>query len=97
LQLLKDTYKDAHWLFNNYFFVSILAPTATESVLQKFRKTFSLRFHQKKASRDSCTSDIGEALSEILGEPSEEESLSHAPSASTTADSKDEQPEQKSR
>jgi hypothetical protein len=77
--------------------VSILAPTATESVLQKFRKTFSLRFHQKKASRDSCTSDIGEALSEILGEPSEEESLSHAPSASTTADSKDEQPEQKSR
>ncbi|XP_044261717.1 uncharacterized protein LOC123009457 [Tribolium madens] len=45
--------------------------TSTESVLQKFRKTFSLRFHPKKSSnRDSC--DLGEALSEMLA--SEEES-----------------------
>ncbi|KXZ75736.1 Spermatogenesis-associated protein 13-like Protein [Tribolium castaneum] len=50
------------------------ATTSTESVLQKFRKTFSLRFHPKKQSssnRDSC--DLGEALSEMLGEPSEDE------------------------
>ncbi|KAJ8919125.1 hypothetical protein NQ315_012110, partial [Exocentrus adspersus] len=75
-----------------------LSGHATESVLQKFRKTFSLRF-QKKGSKESCNSDTGETLSEILGEPSEEESSPrHVPSAISSTcqiDSKDEHSEQK--
>lgn len=41
--------------------------------MQKFRKTFSLRF-QKKGSKDSCVSDLGDTLTEYIGEPSEEDS-----------------------
>ncbi|XP_017779219.1 PREDICTED: rho guanine nucleotide exchange factor 4-like [Nicrophorus vespilloides] len=54
-------------------FLSKRKRNATESVLQKFRKTFSLRFQKKGSKESSCASDIGETLSEILGEPSEEE------------------------
>lgn len=69
----------------------------SESVLQKFRKTFSLRF-QKRSSKESGSSDLGETLSEILGEPSEEESPQHVPSVSTSntqLDAKEEPTEQK--
>lgn len=47
----------------------VTSPT-TESVLQKFRKTFSLRFPQRKSSKDSCASE--DTASEAA--PSEEES-----------------------
>lgn len=82
----------------------VLAST-TESVLQKFRKTFSLKFQQKKqgGSKESCGSDVGDNLSEILAEPSEEESPQHvpslplSPSSNCPNDSKDENTEQKYR
>lgn len=54
----------------------------TESVLQKFRKTFSLRF-QKKGSKDSCGSDLVDTLTEYIGEPSEEDSPHHRAITST--------------
>ncbi|XP_066138350.1 uncharacterized protein RhoGEF3 isoform X1 [Euwallacea fornicatus] len=49
-----------------------ITPSATsnESVLQKFRKTISLHFTQRKLSKDSCASD--DTASETV--PSEEES-----------------------
>ncbi|XP_030760452.1 uncharacterized protein LOC115885626 [Sitophilus oryzae] len=57
-----------------------LAPTA-ESVLQKFRKTFSLRFPQRKLSKDSCGSE--DTASEA--NPSEEDSSpAHVPSAASS-------------
>lgn len=56
-----------------------------EGVLQKFRKTFSLRFY-KKSSKESGSSDLGETLSEMLGdEPLEEKSLQHVPSVSSSS------------
>ncbi|XP_049821611.1 uncharacterized protein LOC109604696 isoform X2 [Aethina tumida] len=82
-----------------------LNASTTESVLQKFRKTFSLKFQQKKqgGSKESCGSDVGDNLSEILAEPSEEESPQHvpslplSPSSNCPNDSKDENTEQKYR
>ncbi|KAF2884831.1 hypothetical protein ILUMI_21340 [Ignelater luminosus] len=70
--------------------------TTTESVLQKFRKTFSLRF-QKKGSKDSCSAEVAEPFSEVLGEPSEEDSPQRVPSLSSTnnIDAKEENSEQK--
>ncbi|KAF7267803.1 hypothetical protein GWI33_018997, partial [Rhynchophorus ferrugineus] len=54
----------------------------TESVLQKFRKTFSLRFPQRKSSKDSCGSE--DTASEAV--PSEEESSpARAPSTASSA------------
>lgn len=50
-----------------------------EGVLQKFRKTFSLRFY-KRGSKESGSSDLGETFSEILGEPAEDESVRHVSS-----------------
>lgn len=67
--------------------------------MQKFRKTFSLRF-QKKGSKESGSSDLGETLSEILGEPSEEDSPQHVPCVSTSVtqlDSKEDSADQKYR
>lgn len=55
-----------------------------EGVLQKFRKTFSLRFY-KKSSKESGSSDLGETLSEILAEPNEEDPLDDVPSASASS------------
>lgn len=47
-----------------------------ESVLQKFRKTFSLRF-QKKGSKESCSSDYADGFID----QSEEDSPQHVPTA----------------
>ncbi|KAK9884655.1 hypothetical protein WA026_007498 [Henosepilachna vigintioctopunctata] len=68
-------------------------PSTAESVLQKFKKSISLRF-QKKGSKDSSI-DQGQVVPEISGEPSEEDIT--APSSSQQSDSKDEQTEQKPR
>lgn len=65
-----------------------------EGVLQKFRKSFSLRFY-KRGSKESGSSDLGETLSEILGEPAEDGGSIHSvPSASasiTQLDAKEEE------
>ncbi|XP_022919808.2 uncharacterized protein [Onthophagus taurus] len=69
----------------------------TESVLQKFRKTFSLRF-QKKGSKESCSTDFGENLQEVQDQEEEtiqQRSHSVSPSGSQLVEVKDEHPEQK--
>lgn len=73
----------------------VLAQHSTESVLQKFRKTFSLRFHQKKGSKESCNAEPGEAappVPEDPPEPTEEDNLSsprHVPTSDIKDDQKD--------
>lgn len=85
------------WQLSIFYFL-VTGGTTTESVLQKFRKTFSLRF-QKKGSKDSCSSEAAEPFSEILGEPSEEDSPQRVPSLTSTnnIDAKEENSEQKYR
>ncbi|KAL3277290.1 hypothetical protein HHI36_012640 [Cryptolaemus montrouzieri] len=71
-------------------------PSTTESVLQKFKKSISLRF-QKKATK-GCTSlslDQSHVAAGISTGPSEEDN--QVPSSSTQGDSKDEHSEQKPR
>lgn len=86
--------KAVHFYFRFFFF---LLGHGAESVLQKFRKTFSLRF-QKKSSKESST-DLGEALPDIQADPTEDDSPLHiqtAPSSTNTSlDAKDEPSEQK--
>lgn len=72
--------------------------TTAESVLQKFRKTFSLRF-QKKGSKETSSTDIGEVLPEGLPVTCDIDSPLHLPSVTASAgihvDAKEEPPEQK--
>lgn len=72
----------------------------TESVLQKFRKTFSLHFQKRGGSKESGSCDIGDAANEILPDPSEEDSPQHqphVPGSNTHLESKEEPTEQKYR
>ncbi|KAK4883196.1 hypothetical protein RN001_006515 [Aquatica leii] len=77
---------------------SLPGASASESVLQKFKKTFSLRF-QKKGSKECCNIDLTEQFSEVLREPSEEDSPQRVPSLAETnpTDVKEENTEQKYR
>lgn len=67
----------------------------TQSVLQKFRKTFSLHFQSKKGSKEGCITDASENLSEAVCEPSEDElSPRHHASASSSTGNLDDQKEE---
>lgn len=83
--MVSDYYNAAVAIFlfvvTRYLFWLFIFLVHQEGVLQKFRKTFSLRFY-KKGSKESGSSDLGETLSDILGE---DESLQHVPSASAAS------------
>ncbi|KAK9746793.1 RhoGEF domain [Popillia japonica] len=90
-----DVTADVHSRLNPKEFSSRrnLSGHAAESVLQKFRKTFSLRF-QKKGSKETGSSDLGDVLPDIQADPSEDDSCPTGYSG-RSLDVKDEQSEQK--
>lgn len=79
---------DVHYNYESTFpviriIVLVFFPAPNnESVLQKFRKTISLHFAQRKSSKDSCASD--DTASETV--LSEEESSPHHTGTSSERD-----------
>lgn len=67
-------------IFPRFRIIVFLVPgQSTESVLQKFRKTFSLRFQGKKGSKENFSVEPGD-----ISEPLEDETQHHQPSAGSS-------------